>query len=317
MPLLFPPGWQPGSSPGSKVSRLRHRRVSLVRASAVAALVCGPLALVAVWVSSAANRPSPVVPPAGTTKSAAQSAGGPQGFAEVFVGLWLRGTEGSSQTHTDLEKTVRAMAPGVALPTFGRAPAPTSSVWAVRSEQVHVGAWSVTVAALLDGKSGEPVVRYFSVPVLRGDDHSFVVTDAPATVAALPAATVPPSPYGAEVDPGFPLSATVSQFLAAYLGGAGGADRYLAPRVALPSLGAPYSEVRTERISASAAADGPVGADGRQVRVSAHVMARDGQGRQWPLTYALRLATRGGRWEVLALESGLEGINGGSSKGGA
>lgn len=309
------------SSPSDSVHRpLRHRRVALVRAAALVALTCGPLALASSWVPSA---PAARAVHTATGPAAAPSgcgSDGPAGFAELFVRMWLSGDPGDGQASA-AQRTARSLAPEVSLPEFhGRPPAVTTTR-AVRCEAVRPGAWSVTVAVMFQSPGAGPAVRYFRFPVLwhggtgAGGGQSFAVAAAPAVVPGPAAGKVPASPYGVEVAPGSALSSTVGQFLAAYLGGAGGAERYLAPRVQLPALGVSYSAVRTERVSAARPV-GEVGRDGQQVRVVAQVVARDAQGTQWPLSYALRLSAREGRWEVLAVESGLEDA-GASGKGGA
>ncbi|MFF4282898.1 conjugal transfer protein [Streptomyces kronopolitis] len=293
---------------------MRHRQVALMRAAALVALTCGPLALVVSWAA-----PSPSVHASGPAarQPATFEAQSPQdqgGFAEVFLGLWLRGGQ-SGETKTAAQEALRTMAPEVPLPEFGGRPPRVAQVRAVRSVPVGPGAWSVTVAVDLDGK--QPA--YFSVPVVgggRGQAESFVVSAAPARVGGPPARKVPASPYTAEVTPGSALSTTARQFLSAYLGGSDDAERYLAPHAVLPPLGSSYAAVRAERVTSIGSADGAVGRQGQEVRVRVQVTARDARGAQWPLTYALRLAARDGRWEVLAVESGLEGVKASTSKDG-
>ncbi|ANZ13377.1 Conjugative transposon protein TcpC [Streptomyces noursei ATCC 11455] len=307
------------SSPSDSAGQsLRHRRVSLVRAAALVALACGPLALATSWFPSV-----PAVGPAhGAVQQATGKSGGaegPGGFAELFVRMWLAGDPGDGQA-SDAQKTARSLAPEVALPEFHGRPPAVTVVRTVRCEAVRPGAWSVTVGVVLQSPGTGPAVRYFRFPVLwrngagAGGGQSFVVTAAPSAVPGPVAGRAGSSPYTVEVSPGSALASTVGQFLAAYLGGSGGAERYLAARVRLPALGVSYGGVRTERVSSTQSA-GEVGRDGQQVRVLARVVARDAQGTQWPLSYALRLSAREGRWEVLAVESGLEG-EGVSGRGG-
>ncbi|MGW7639517.1 conjugal transfer protein [Streptomyces decoyicus] len=231
--------------------------------------------------------------------------------------MWLKGGSDGGQEPA-AQKMVRSMAPDVTLPEFGSQPPKVAQVRAVRSVPVRPGAWSVTAAAVL-GEGKQSTVRYFRVPVLfgagsgAGAQQHFVVTAAPAQVPG-PSVKRPPAPRSTvEVAPGSALTATVSQFLAAYLGGSGGAERYLAPHVGLPSLGSSYSAVRTERVTSTGSADGAVAEQGQQVHVRVQVSAEDAHGAQWPMTYALRLAARDGRWEVRALESGLEDMDNASS----
>lgn len=321
MPSLLSPGRGRQDSPPTEVSQrlrpMRHRRVALVRTAVLLALTCGPVALASQW-----SAPSSAAHPAGrTAQQTAQSsaqASDPGGFAAAFVGVWLRGGPDGAQ-ESAAQKTVRSMAPGVALPEFDGRPPAVGQVWAVRSVRVRPGAWSVTVAALLE-PGAKASVRYFRVPVLfedRGGRGAFAVAAAPAAAGGPASLDVPSSPYPREVRAGSALATTGSEFLRAYLGGAGGAERYLAPRIKVPALGFAYSSVRTERVSSSGGTDGAVGAEGARVRIRVEVSARDAQGVEWPLTYALRLASRDGRWEVLGLESGLEDEDSSSGKGGA
>jgi hypothetical protein len=305
------------------VRPLRHGPVAVVRTAALVALACGPLALTTlVWTAPYKAAHLPAERAAHRADPAAHTAQDPGGFAEVFVGLWLRGAQSGAQ-ETASQEALRAMAPGAALPEFGSRPPEVRQVGAVRSVPVRPGLWSVTVAALLDedgnGAKGG-AVRYFRVPVILGEasggTQSFTVTATPAVVAGPAAKSAPSSVYGTELRTGSALSVTVSGFMSAYLGGAGGAERYLAPRVQLPALKSAFATVRTERVSAVGPTDGAIAEDGQRVRVSAQVTASDAQGREWPLTYALRLGTRDGRWEVLGLESGLEGAVSDESKGG-
>jgi len=325
VPKLLPRQRQDDPLPpagGPPLRPLRHRRVAVMRIAALVALTCGPLSLAGMLTSSSsAAQPAQTSAPR-TASSGAQSGEGPAGFAEVFLGLWLKGQPAAGQ-ESAAQRAARSMAPEVALPSFGGRPPRVGQVRAVRSTPVRPGAWSVTVAAVLEPGGRQQSVRYFRVPVLfhgdggQGGRLSFVVTAAPAQSPGPSLRKVQASPYTAEVPAGSALSATVSQFLAAYLGGTGGAERYLAPHVGLPSLGASYAAVRTEHVTSTGPGDGAVGKNGQQVRARAQVSARDAHGAQWPLTYALRLAARDGRWEVLALESGLEDVKDTSSRDGA
>ncbi|MFF7415606.1 conjugal transfer protein [Streptomyces lydicus] len=299
----------PPSAGGPRLRPLRHRRVAVVRVAALVALTCGPLSLASVWASSSrAAHPAVSAGAHQTAQPAAQPGQDPAGFAEVFLGLWLKG-EPAGGRESAAQRAVQSMAPEVALPEYGGRAPRVGQVSAVRSVPVRSGAWSVTVAAELEASGERPVVRYYRVPVLFRLDHaggaSFVAA-APAQVPGPSAGRSAASPYTAEVTPGSALAKTVAQFLSAYLSGAGGTDRYLAPHVVLAPLDSSYVEVRTERVTSIGRSGGAVGGAGEQVRVRVQVLARDAQGAQWPLTYALRLATRDGRWEVRAMESGLE-----------
>ncbi|MFJ2774699.1 conjugal transfer protein [Streptomyces sp. NPDC087300] len=191
---------------------------------------------------------------------------------------------------------------------------------AVRVQKTSPRAWSVTVAAHLSGvakkktpppaEDQEPpggVLRYFQVSVIASSAGGGYVA------AALPAEVAAPGPgeevelgYGAAVpaDKKDPATAAVGEFLASYLTGAGELDRYLSPGTALNAVSpAPYTELEVDQLAergsdfrTGLAADEGVR---RELRVDVNATDRAGQTR--PLTYALALTARDGRWEISAL----------------
>jgi hypothetical protein len=284
---------------GARLEAMR-RRVRLSRVAVWTVIAAGPIALcVAVASTPTTVAAAPAAKPT-AVRTAAQTAD-PGGYAQVFVGAWLRS---SANDETSAQaRLAQSMAPDVELPDpAADAQSAPQSVTAVRSAQRAGGAWSVTVAAqYADGR-----LRYYAVPVAA--DHagsSFTVTGAPGVVAGPARAEVPKSSYAVTVPEG-DLSSAVGQFLAAYLTGAGEVDRYLAPGVKLTAVSpAPYTAVTVQEVSAveEAAAAEQVPADGTTVRILASVEAHDATGR-WPLAYELTLKARSGRWEVAALQSG-------------
>jgi hypothetical protein len=284
---------------GTRLEAMR-RRVRLSRVAVWTLIATGPVALcVAVASTPATVAAAPTAKP--TAVRTATPATDPGGYAQVFLGAWLRS---SADDETSAQaRLARSMAPDVELPApaAGAHSAP-QAVTAVRSAQRGTGAWSVTVAA----QYGNGSVRYYAVPVASGSTgSSFTVTGAPSVVAGPIRAQVPKSSYAVTVPEG-DLSSAVGEFLTAYLTGAGEVDRYLAPGVKLTAVSpAPYTAVAVQEVSAAegAAVAEQVPADGTTVRVLASVEARDAEGR-WPLAYELTLKARSGRWEVAALGSG-------------
>lgn len=278
--------------------------MAMVRTVVWAAVAAGPLALA---VSCAGPDPVVRIPKA----AAAQPSGSrllqadPSGYAEVAVALWLR--SGNRQDPA-AAAALLTMAPSVESPVWSKDVPKVERVTAVGTARLRNSTWSVTVGVQFAGGG----VRYFAVPMTfdggdraAGSQPGLVVTSAPAEVAGPRRLKAPTSVYGSEVPTESPLAVTVGEFLAAYAGGSGSADRYLAPGVDLPSLvPAPYRQVRMDRLSADESGDGGVRKDGSTVRVQARVTARDAAGGLWPLAYALRLTARAGRWEVTGLESG-------------
>jgi hypothetical protein len=284
---------------GARLEAMR-RRVRLSRVAVWTVIAAGPIALcVAVASTPTTVAAAPATKPT-AVRTAAQTAD-PGGYAQVFVGAWLRS---SANDETSAQaRLAQSMAPDVELPDpAADAQSAPQSVTAVRSAQRGAGAWAVTVAAQYANGS----VRYYAVPVVSDSTgSSFTVTGAPGVVAGPARAEVPKSSYAVTVPEG-DLSSAVGQFLAAYLTGAGEVDRYLAPGVKLTAVSpGPYTAVTVQEVSAveEAAAAEQVPADGTKVRVLASVEARDATGR-WPLAYELTLKARSGRWEVAALQSG-------------
>ncbi|MEY9998123.1 cytoskeletal protein RodZ [Streptomyces sp. V4I8] len=292
---------------GARLEAMR-RRVRLSRLAVWTVIAAGPIAL-GVAITSTPTTVEAATPskPTAAVHTTAQAAD-PAGYAQLFLHAWLRSS--ADDASSAQARLAQSMAPDVELPdpaADADAQSTPQSVTAVRSAQRADGAWSVTVAA----QYGNGSVRYYAVPVTA--DHagaSFAVTGAPSVVAGPVRAEVPKSSYGVSVPEG-DLSAAVGEFLAAYLTGAGEADRYLAPGVSLsPVSPAPYTAVDVQQVSAVEEAAEQVPADGTKVRVLAQVEARDTGGR-WPLAYELALTARSGRWEVSALESGTA-LNGGA-----
>ncbi|MFF0764323.1 conjugal transfer protein [Streptomyces sp. NPDC003737] len=284
---------------GARLEAMR-RRARVSRVAVWTVIAAGPIALAV----AVASTPTTVAAAPATTPTAVRTApaADPSGYAQLFIGAWLRSS--ADDPTTAQARLAQSMAPDVELPNPGSdAQSALASVTAVRSAQRIGGAWSVTVAAQYADRS----VRYYTVPVAADPSgSSFAVTGAPAVVAGPARTGVPKSAYGVPVQDGG-LSSAVQEFLAAYLTGVGEVDRYLAPGVNLTAVSpAPFTAVTVQQITGieEAAADDQVPADGTKVRILARVEARDATGR-WPLAYEFTLKARSGRWDVAALESGI------------
>ncbi|MFF1401317.1 conjugal transfer protein [Streptomyces sp. NPDC058287] len=281
------------------------------------AVAAGPLALVA-----SCARPDTTVrtTPAPVTRSAELPAPSvtPAGYAELVLGLWLRGG-GQDTTAAD---ELHTMAPLVPMPAWGAKRPVVERLAAVRTARQAKNAWSITIAVTFKEPAGDRTdataaalsVRYFALPVLAKDAGStaaFAVPAAPMEVAAPRVLEETATPYERQVPDGSALASTVAEFLSAYLGAEGGAQRYLAPGVRLPALAASsFAAVQVDELRAVQATGAKPGQNGTTVRVQAMVTATDAAGGQWPLSYALAFTARAGRWEVTALQSGLEDTTG-------
>ncbi|MGW8767845.1 conjugal transfer protein [Streptomyces sp. NPDC055815] len=278
-----------------------------------AALAAGPVALLA-----SCGRPAPTAAerPATVTRTVQpETAGesGPAGYAELVLDLWL---DAGSDVNGAAARQLRVLAPSVRIPEWGRRAVAVERLAAVRTVRQNAG-WAVTVAAQFTQAAETPEhgsatgLRYFTIPVIlqepgQSDAMGFAAAGAPMEVAGPAAGQMPASPYVSSVEDG-PLADSVTGFLTAFLGAEGGADRYLAPGVTMPRPEAGgYIAVEVDQLLADRRTDGQERSrDGATARVRAEVTATDSAGRRWPLSYALSLTARAGRWEVASLDSGL------------
>ncbi|MET7931908.1 conjugal transfer protein [Streptomyces sp. NPDC005349] len=301
---------QPSAGSPPRARSLPVRRAAVMRTAVWLAVAAGPLALVSSCArpdTEARTTPAPVT----RTAELRTPSVTPGGYAELFLGLWLRGGSEDGPAADELH----AMAPSVPMPTWGEKAPAVAQLATVRTARQAQDAWSVTLAVTFkeparDRSAGAPGVRYFALPVVAKDagaTPSFAVQAAPMEVAAPSVIAQGATPYGREVPDSSALASTVSEFLTAYLGAEGGAERYLAPGITLPALAeSSFASVQVDELRAVQATDGRPGQDGLVVRVQAQVTATDAAGGQWPLSYALAFTARAGRWEVTALQSGLE-----------
>ncbi|CAL9664378.1 hypothetical protein [Streptomyces sp. Tu 3180] len=151
-----------------------HRHVRLSRLALFTATAAGPVALgVAVVSGPAAVAAAPKAEPTAVRTTAA--AADPSGYAQLFIGAWLRSS--ADDDATAQARLVQWLAPDVELPDQAAdahdAHARLESVTTVRSAQHGPGRWWATVAA----QYADASVRYFTVPVATGDGGgSFTVT---------------------------------------------------------------------------------------------------------------------------------------------
>ncbi|MFE6153668.1 conjugal transfer protein [Streptomyces sp. NPDC057889] len=306
-------GWWTSPSTGSVAVA-----TNVVRRLAWGLLISGPLlgGWAIVSQPAADTRPAPVV------QSSSGDTAGPGGFAEMYVAAFLRAGEGS-------QGELAAFYPRAEDLELGGKPdaAQVGQIAAVRVTEVAPGRyWSVTVAARVlepavkntanSTESERPLIRmrFFQVPVEADRDGG------PLAALALPAEISAPtgSAPKAELAYGAPLPAqasdpavdTLNQFFAAYLSGSGELGRYISPGTHLsPVRPAPYRSATVTQIAAETAfqdsdGDGRIGAPaGRErLRLVVDIKTARTDGIARPLSYALTLAGRDGRWEVAALD---------------
>lgn len=174
------------------------------------------------------------------------------------------------------------------------------------------GRWAVTVAATVttppaagaDPAQAASVRRFFTVPV-RYDAGALVAEALPAPVAAPATAEAGRLGYGYSLADQHPASTASAEFLAALLTGTGDVTRYVSPGTQIQAITpAPYAEVRIRKLQVDQdpadLPDEPDNGDQLHELVTAEVRSTAGQAIS--VQYALTLAAREGRWEVLSME---------------
>ncbi|MFI0742371.1 conjugal transfer protein [Streptomyces sp. NPDC021100] len=310
-------GWSTGARANTTV---------LMRWTAWGLLIAGPLLGLAAYVSvpSTAGSVRPQTAPAAPATTGSQGAAG---FATLFVAAFVEAGEGDQ----DKLAAYYPAATDVRLEGEpGRQKAAQLTV--VRLRQTEADVWSVTVAARLTPNGPAPTptstarpangqqakkesVRYFQVPVAAaaqtGGATGYVALALPAEVAPVDRIQAPKLVYGPmrPALPADPRTKAVAEFLNAYLTGSGELDRYLAPGTRLsPVMPAPYSAITVDQLavegemSVSAEQATTVPEDGTRLRLLATVRAAGADGVRTPLTYALTLSARAGRWEIASLD---------------
>ncbi|MET8747270.1 conjugal transfer protein [Streptomyces sp. NPDC004728] len=310
----------PGEAGGWSLGSLgaAANTVTVLRRTAWALMVAGPVLAGWALVSQPAVT-APAAPIRQEQPAAGQSAAGPGGFAELFVNAYLTAGAGTEELLAPFLPNARDVSL-TAEPGVQRA----QEVAAVRVQLVSSGYWSVTVAARVtpvgptDGKKkpkpdqvgagAGPVLRYFQVPVRTGTGGALAAAALPAEVGAPLSAEAPVLAYGQSVPVRStdPAGQTLTGFFAAYLAGSGELDRYLSPGTALAAVSpAPYTQVEVDRLAEVGTNDpgssGPQ-SDGARRRLLVDITASDPGGQKRPLTYAITITARDGRWEIASVE---------------
>ncbi|MFE5718557.1 conjugal transfer protein [Streptomyces erythrochromogenes] len=308
-------GWSTGAQANS---------AALMRWLVWGLIALGPLlgALAYLSVPATSATPAPKTPPSAPAASGGQGAAG---FASLFVAAYLSAGRG------DEPKLAAYYPPAGNLQLDGESGKRRGEqLTVVRLRQTDTSVWSVTVAARVTGAqptatpsptpdtspspAAADAVRYFQVPVATapgaGGATSYTALALPAEVAAPERAKTPDLVYGAmrPALPTDPRTQAVTSFLSSYLTKAGAElDRYLAPgtRLAAPSP-APYSGIAVDQFAVEGETGGElvvsVPGDGTTLRLLVTLRATGQDGVRLPLTYALTLKARAGRWEIASLD---------------
>ncbi|WP_051740025.1 conjugal transfer protein [Kitasatospora sp. MBT66] len=299
-------GWKASTAGLSGLTRLARAGAWLLVASGP---LLGLLAMASTAAEPADSRKAPAV-----VKAASGVA--PAGFAELYVAAYLEAGQGTESTLAPYYPTP------VSLTNTPGARSANRTV-AVATNEVSSGYWAVTVAAqVVSHQAGRPdttAVQYFRVGVQAVGPYwaggaaakpdstvGYAATSLPAQVAAPDTLSAGDLAYGTTRGNALtdPVVDTASSFLTAYLTGTGDLDRYSSPGTRLrPVSPAPYTAVKVTDSYDNSANGGiqSVPSDGTARRLLVNIAATNTAGQTYPLTYALDLRSRGGRWEVWAL----------------
>lgn len=312
-------GWSTGA---------RANTSAVLRWAAWGLLMLGPVLGAAAFArASSTGAATPTVTASAPVGTGSQGAAG---FATLFVAQYLRAGEGD-------EDTLAAYYPAAGSLQLEGEPGRRhgEQLTVVRLRQTDPDVWSVTVAARIvsatklapeettsaaadDAQPSAAEVsagslHYFQVPVAVGPAgqgaSGYTALSMPAEVSAPARIKSPDLIYG-PVQPAVssdPRTEAVTEFLTAYLTGAGELDRYLAPGTELTAITpAPYAGVAVDQMQIQgdqvSEPTTTVPSDGTRSRLVVSVRATGHDQVRVPLSYALTLKARAGRWEIAALD---------------
>ncbi|MEV3999117.1 conjugal transfer protein [Streptomyces halstedii] len=323
-------GWSTGAQANT---------AAVIRWAAWGLLLLGPL-LGAAALLSVPAKAGPAPTASAATAPSAAGAQGAAGYAELFVAAYLEAGEGDQAALAAYYPGASGLrlegAPGrmrgeqlavVRLRQTGR------GIWSVTVAARVTAKASPSSKASAGNEGGADgqgaaaaaasTVRYFQVPVATATaavtPASPTTTPAPAsgyTALAMPAEVGAPTQVKAPALvygpmrpalPSDPRTQAVTEFLSAFLIGVGELDRYLAPGTKLTAITpAPYTGMAVDTLAIEGEKGSePVTAvpgDGTRLRLLAAVRATGHDGVRLPLTYALTLTARAGRWEIASLD---------------
>ncbi|WP_328335764.1 MULTISPECIES: conjugal transfer protein [unclassified Streptomyces] len=299
--------------------------VAVIRWTAWVLLVSGPLLGLLALVSQPTV--TAAAPPTVLKSHGVQDQAGPAGFAALYVTAYVSAGQGTESSLSPYFPDVRDLTLSA---KTGSQEAEQAA--AVKVKQISGGYWSVTVAARIhaiggskkDGSAGDPggepdhpaggTLRYFQVPVKEAASGALVAVALPAEVSAPDVGAPPELDYGlaAPAQSSDAAVKTLQGFLGAYLtGGSDDVDRYLSPQTHLSLISpAPYRQVQIVQLAEHGTdepgSNWPAGRAlpdraQRQLLVTVDATGTDAQTR--PLTYAIALKARAGRWDISSLDA--------------
>jgi hypothetical protein len=305
-------GSKASTAHGSEWTAGRGFGQKAVTGALIAAVACGPLALVNQFVNGQPRQAVAQVAVDAPLTAQQQSAGE---YGAAFVAAWL----GASR------EDVGTLATYINPAAVGQL---SATAWKYRDLAVvsiektdDSDLMSVIVAANveefdMESESGATIWprRYFAVTVR--------VTDAGMSVVGLPAPVAAPAKedsavrlaYGQTVLATSSARKTVEEFLAAYLAGSGDISRYVSPGSEISAIApAPYMTISVTDVKSDVEpSDTP--RTGSVVHVLATAEVSSASDQRLTTTYALTLTARDGRWETTSVDlAPLESVTPGAA----
>lgn len=271
-----------------------------ITAGLVAAVLCGPLALVTATVNGQA-RPAVAQVTGDQPLTAQQQSAGEHGAA--FVAAWLSATRDNPGT---LSTYINPAAVGQLSGTAWkyRDLAVVSVEKTKKSDLMRVVVAANIEEFDMESERGAMIWprRYFAVTVQ--------VTDVGLSVVGLPAPIAAPAKeesavrlaYGQTVLQTSSARQTVEAFLSAYLAGSGDVSRYVSPGSEISAITpSPYMTLKVSDVKSDVEpSDKPSNGSVLHVLVTAEVTSASDQ--RLTTTYALTLTARDGRWETTSVD---------------
>lgn len=266
----------------------------------IAAIACGPVALVQVLQDEPA--PPPPAVEAGTDAAALTEHDRAGAFGVMVVSKWLTATRADS----DSLGQYFADASTRGFETKAMEIARPSVVSATKSDS---GLWSVVVA--VDTKSTEKAkgqddkvtwtTRHFEIPVRVEPSGEAIAQRAPSMVSLPSPAPGTALAYGEDLNATGAIAVMSGEFLNALLAGNGDVSRLTTPGSDIaPVDPAAFTSVTVSKVQATAVeVDEPTAGDANDILVTA--VGKTAAGESIPLQYSMSILSRDGRWEVKAL----------------
>lgn len=243
------------------------------------------------WQHQHATTPAAVA----VDQSNAEAIGG--AFAQQLVLAWLSSTQQNPAP-------LMALMPSASVSQLARQAYTVSTPRVAGIVAAGGGVWSVTVSATVTDAARHTAVRYYQVPVQvqPGSGGTVTALSLPSVVSGPVVGASSTSQYTGMVNMTGPVAQTITQFLAAYLAGSGNVSRYTTPGVVLnPVSPAPFSSVQLTSLSSTSSVSDATPANGQRIQVQAVVSAMSTSTQMLPVSYALVLTARAGRWEITSI----------------